>query len=68
MQLKWKCVKMATIASFLLVLPGCAGLAATQSISPLSFLLPGFVLNETNDYDPELTEIKSNLPQLAFSQ
>jgi hypothetical protein len=42
-RISWKFLCLALLAAGPLVLSGCGGLAATQSISPLDFLLPGLI-------------------------
>jgi hypothetical protein len=37
--------KLAILPAILLIGAGCGGLAATQTISPLMFLIPGFGQN-----------------------
>lgn len=39
--------KLAVLPAILLIGAGCGGIAATQSISPLMFLLPGIGQNKT---------------------
>jgi hypothetical protein len=40
-KLNWKILRLAIPASFVLIGAGCGGINASQSVSPLDFLLPG---------------------------
>jgi len=42
---------------------GCGGLAASQSVSPLDFLLPGIVQNQSRVVPPVSQDISPLCPQ-----
>jgi hypothetical protein len=42
-RISWKILGLALIAAGSMLLAGCGGLAASQTISPLDFLLPGIL-------------------------
>jgi hypothetical protein len=42
-RISWKILGLALCAAGSLLLGGCGGLAASQTISPLDFLLPGIL-------------------------
>jgi hypothetical protein len=42
-RISWKILGLALTAAGSLLLAGCGGLAASQTISPLDFLLPGIL-------------------------
>jgi hypothetical protein len=50
---------VAALLAILLIGAGCGGIAATETISPLMFLLPGFGQNKT----PALTAPSATQPE-----
>ena len=42
-RISWKILSLALMAAGSLLLAGCGGISAAQTISPLDFLLPGIL-------------------------
>ena len=61
--MKWKELgwKMCAIGAFTAVTTGCSGIAASGGVSPLSFLLPGLVMDESTGTPPEDVVIVSSV-------
>jgi hypothetical protein len=54
----WKWFRAVALAGLLFVGGGCSGIRASKSISPLDFILPGLMQNET----PAPKEVPASTP------
>jgi hypothetical protein len=53
--LNCKILRLSVLPALLLFVAGCGGISATKSISPASFLIPGFIKATPRPAYPEST-------------
>jgi hypothetical protein len=56
--LHWKILQFGAFAGLLFLATGCGGLRGKYSVSPLTFLLPGFGRVDTKPTNPTNTELQ----------
>jgi hypothetical protein len=54
-RLNWKTLRLSLLPALLLFVAGCGGISATKSVSPASFLIPGFLQATPPPAHPEST-------------
>jgi hypothetical protein len=67
MRFRSKLIMLAVIPCALVLATGCGGLATSQSVSPLDFLLPGLVkADQKQQSDPSLQPVPPPKPEPAI--
>jgi hypothetical protein len=61
-RLSWKLLRLAMLLTPVII-TGCGGIDASQTVSPASFLLPGLLKNDCPTNTPGLTPVVS--PEIA---